>query len=233
MSAVRSRKRAGLEGIGPYHRAMSPRSRRRSATPRGLLLAALVALALLLSACAASFDPTGPCTSDGKVPGAYPELEALVPKTYNGAAPAELDSGRTCSADGLGSLAGHGVKELRFAGATWTTGTQSGLTLATFSSVGGPKLDPAWLREFYETTARTAKNIQSLETSELMVANVPAHRLDVLNDESYQTVIVWPREDRVMAVLVGDFIREVSSKDAHEKIVGAALDAAIGGNTGG
>lgn len=211
---------------------MSPRSRRRSRTPRALVGVALLAV-LVLGACGASFDPTGPCTGDGKVPGAYPELEALVPKTYNGAAPAELDSGRTCSADGLGSLAGHGVKELRFAGATWTTGTQSGLTLATFSSVGGPPLDPAWLSEFYETTARTAKNIQSLETSELTVANVPAHRLDVLNDESYQTVIVWPKEDRVMAVLVGDFIREVSSKDAHEKIVEAALGAAIGGNTGG
>jgi hypothetical protein len=125
------------------------------------------------------------------------------------------------------------VKELRYAGATWTTGTQSGLTLATFSSVGGPNLDPAWLGEFYETTARTAKNIESLETSDLTVANLPAHRLDVLNDVSYQTVIVWPKEDRVMAVLVGDFIREVSSKDAHEMIVRAALDAAVGGNTGG
>ena len=97
----------------------------------------------------------------------------------------------------------------------------------------GPRLEPAWLSEFYETTARTAKNVQSLETSDLTVANVPARRLDVLNDESYQTVIVWPKEDRVMAVLVGDFIREVSSKEAHEKIVQAALDAAIGGNTGG
>jgi hypothetical protein len=214
---------------------MSPRSRRRSGTsgtPRALL-AALLATVALVAACGAEFDPNGPCTAAGKGPGAYPEMEAAVPKTYNGTPPNEVDSGRTCSTSGLGALAGHGVKELRFAGATWQTGTQSGLTLATFTSVDGPPLDPAWLSEFYETTAQGAKNIQSIDTSDLTVANVPAHRLDVLNDESYQTVIVWPKDDRVMAVLVGDFIREVSTKEAHEKIVQSALDAAIGGTTGG
>jgi len=214
---------------------MSPRSRRRSGAPRSTrsLLAALFATVALVAACGAEFDPNGPCTADGKMPGAYPEMEASIPKSYNGSPPNEVDSGRTCSTNGLGALAGHGVKELRFAGATWQTGTQSGLTLATFASVDGPPLDPAWLSEFYETTAQSAKNIQSIDTSDLTVANVSAHRLDVLNDESYQTVIVWPKDDRVMAVLVGDFIREVSTKDAHEKIVQAALDAAIGGNTGG
>jgi hypothetical protein len=225
----------GLEGIGPYHRVMSPRSRRGTATPRTprTIIATILATIVLVAACGAEFDPNGPCTADGKVSGAYPDMEAAVPKTYNGTPPNEVDSGRTCSTSGLGALAGHGVKELRFAGATWQTGTQSGLTLATFASVDGPTLDPAWLSEFYETTAQGAKNIQSIDTSDLTVANVPAHRLDVLNDESYQTVIVWPKEDRVMAVLVGDFIREVSTKDAHEKIVQAALDAAFGGNTGG
>lgn len=212
---------------------MSPDPRPRPRAPRRLRAAALAAVALLLSGCGASFDPTGACTVDGKQPGAYPDMEALVPKTYNGTSPKELDSGRTCSTAGLGSLAGHGVKELRFAGATWETGTQSGLTLATFSSVGGPELDPAWLSEFYETTARTAKNIESIDTFEVTVANVPARRLDVLNDESYQTVIVWRKGEQVAAVLVGDFIREVATKDAHEKIVQAALDAAIGGTTGG
>ena len=213
---------------------MSPLPRRRSRTPRAprSLVGALLASILLLAACGAAFDPNGPCTTDGKVAGAYPEMEAAVPKTYNGAGPAELDSGRTCSTEGLGALAGHGVKELRFAGATWQTGTQSGLTLATFASVGGPELDPAWLSEFYETTARTAKNIQSIETSQLPIGDDPnARRLDVLNDESYQTVVVWRHEGRVVAVLVGDFIREVQSKDAHEKIVNAAIVAMLGGTT--
>jgi hypothetical protein len=208
---------------------MSPRSRRHAAAP-ARLVAGAVALVLLLAGCSSDFDPTGPCTADGKVAGAYPELEAVVPKTYNGVSPAELDSGRTCSAEGLGSLAGHGVKELRFAGGTWTTGTQSGLNLATFTSVGGPQLDPAWLSEFYESTARAASKVTSIDTSDVTIGpNIPAHRLDVLNDESYQTVIVWSANERVAAVLVGDFIREVSTKEAHEKIVQSALATLVGG----
>jgi hypothetical protein len=212
---------------------MSPRARLRSRTRvRAVAVAfAIVVLAGLLATCAGpTFDPSGPCTVDGKAAGAYPDLEALVPRTYNGSGPAELDSGRTCSTDGLGSLASHGVKELRFAGATWETGTQSGLTLATFTSVGGPVLDPAWLSEFYETTAQGGKNIQSIDTSTLALpTGEAADRLDVLNDESYQTVVVWQQGDRVVAVLVGDFIREIQSKDAHEKVVQSAIAAATGG----
>jgi hypothetical protein len=215
---------------------MSPDLRRRSRTPgrTAALLAALTAAVLLVAGCGTAFDPNGPCTTDGKVAGAYPDMEAVVPKTYNGAGPAELDSGRTCTPEGLGSLAGHGVKELRFAGGTWTTGTQSGLTLATFRSVDGPELDPAWLSEFYETTARGAKNVTSIDTSEVALApDAHARRLDVLNDESYQTVIIWRQDDRVVAVLVGNFIRDIQTKDAHEKVVQAALQTAVGGPSGG
>jgi hypothetical protein len=185
----------------------------------------LAALAIVLAGCAgASFDPAGPCTADGKISGAYPDLEALVPKSYAGAAPVAVDSGRTCTTQGLGSFATHGVKELRFAGATFETGTQSGLTLATFTSVDGPQLQPEWLAEFYETTARTAKNIQSLETSDVALpSGARAKRLDVLNDESYQTVVVWDVGDRVAAALIANFIRDIGSKDAHEKIVQAGV----------
>jgi hypothetical protein len=223
---------------------MFPGPRRRSGAPRALapravrasssLAAIAFGAVLLLAGCGASFDPTGPCTTDGKIAGAYPDMEAVVPKSYQGAPPKQLDSGRTCSSQGLGSLASHGVKELRFAGATWETGTQSGLTLATFSSAGGPALDPAWLSEFYESTARTAKNIQTIETRAVQVApGVTAQRLDVLNDESYQTVIVWDAGGRVSAVLVGDFIREVPTKEAHEAIVEAALAAQLGASAAG
>src|SRR4029450_10729414 len=43
-----------------------------------LLLGALLLVAACGSGQAASFDPTGPCTTDGRAPGAYPDLEALV-----------------------------------------------------------------------------------------------------------------------------------------------------------
>src|SRR5215210_6340281 len=119
--------------MAPYHRLMSPRSRRRSAPPRGGpargVAAALVGILLagiVAAGCSASFDPAGPCRTDGSAAHAYPDLEAQLPTTFRGAPPSEVDSGRACTPEGLGTLAGHGISELRFAGATWSTGTDSG-----------------------------------------------------------------------------------------------------------
>ena len=206
---------------------MSPRRPRRTPARSALLALATLLLPLLLAACGTSFDPTGPCTADGSAAGAYPDLEALVPKLYKGTAPGEVDSGRACTTDGLGTLASHGVKELRFAGATWSTGTQSGLTLAIFRSADGATLDPAWLSEFYETGARNGKNVTTPpETSTYPVtATVNGRRLDVLNGESYQTVVVWQGQGHVNVAVIGDFIREIQTKDAHDAVVRAAVDA--------
>jgi hypothetical protein len=213
---------------------MFPRARRRIATrPRpsrpggGALVFAglLVALALALAGCSAPFDPTGACTADGSAPGAYPDLEAAIPKLYRDAKPVSLDSGRACSADGLGTLAGHGVKELRFAGGTWSTGTDSGLSLAVFTSPDGSALDPAWLTEFFETGARTAKNVTSVDTTSYPVTTaVTGKRIDVLNGESYQSIVVWVKDGKVAVALIGDFIREIQTKQAHDVIVRAAVD---------
>jgi len=48
-------------------------------------------------------------TADGSAPGAYPELEARIPKTFHDAAPATVDSGRNCSPEAMGSLGDAGV----------------------------------------------------------------------------------------------------------------------------
>jgi hypothetical protein len=213
---------------------MFPRSRHRIATrprpsrpavgARGLV-GLLVVLALALAGCSAPFDPTGPCTADGSAPGAYPDLEAAIPKLYKDAKPMNLDSGRACSASGLGTLAGHGVKELRFAGGTWSTGTDSGLSLAVFTSPDGSALDPAWLTEFFETGARTAKNVTSVDTTAYPVsAAVNGRRIDVLNGESFQSIVVWEKDGKVAVALIGDFIREIQTKEAHDVIVRAAVD---------
>jgi hypothetical protein len=181
--------------------------------------------ATLAAGCSARFDPTGPCTADGSAPGSYPDLEAAVPTSFNGAAPSEVDSGRACTPAGLGTLAGHGVTEFRFAGATWSTGKDSGLSLAVLTDPDGPPLDPAWVVEFYESSARAGKNVQSVETGDYDVAAGPARKIDVLNGESYQSVVVWQRDGRVAVALVADFIRDIQTKDAHEQIVRRAVDA--------
>ena len=189
--------------------------------------ATILLVAVVVTACGGStFDPTGPCTADGTAPGAYPELEAVVPKVFAGAPPRQVDSGRTCTNDALGTLTEHRIKELRFAGATWGTGTDSGLTLATFVVADGPPLDPAWLAEFYESGARSGKNVQKVDVSDVPIGgDIAGRRIDVLNGESFQTVVVWPRDGRVAVVIVADFIREIQTREAHDKIVAAALAA--------
>jgi hypothetical protein len=157
---------------------------------RVLLFAALVAL--IGAACggtaAASFDPTGPCRVDGRVAGAYPQLEALIPKTFDGAPPKTLDSGRNCSAANLGTLASHGVTEVRFAGGVWPDGPNSGLTLAVFQA---PGLQADWIGELFEASARSARTTGNIKISKPSVGGVTAHRMDLVNGESAQTVIAW------------------------------------------
>ena len=187
---------------------------------------AVAAIGVLLAGCGARFDPTGPCTANGSAPGAYPELEAAVPKEFRGAPPSDVDSGRACTPDGLGTLASHGVTEMRFAGGTWSTGTSSGLSLAVFVGPTGPTLTRDWITEFYETGAKSGKNVTSVETTDYLVgAALTGRRIDVLNGESYQSVVVWQRNGQIAVALVADFIREIQTKEAHDVVVRAAVDA--------
>ena len=216
---------------------MSPRPRRRSAArparsaairtaAASRTIGALLLVAILLAGCGSTFDPTGPCTANGSAPGAYPELEAALPATYQGAGPKERDSGRACTADGLGTLASHGVREMRFAGATWSTGTDSGLSLAIFVDPTGPALTREWMTEFYESGARAGKKVTSVETTDYPVGSqVTGRRIDVLNDESYQSVVVWERNGQIAVALVANFIREIQTREAHDVVVRAAVDA--------
>jgi hypothetical protein len=216
---------------------MPPDPRRRAVPPArprpgpriaraAWFLVGLVVVGLILAGCGQAFDPTGPCTANGSAPGAYPELEAAVPTTFRGAKPTDLDSGRACTPDGLGTLAGHGVKEMRFAGGTWSTGTDSGLSLAVFIDPSGPALTRDWITEFYETGARSGKNVTSVETTDYPVtSSISGRRIDVLNGESYQSVVVWERNGQIAVALVADFIREIQTKEAHDVVVRDAVDA--------
>jgi hypothetical protein len=195
--------------------------------PRCLALL-LVVLVAACSSPAASFDPSSACTADGRFPGAYPALEALVPSSLGGRAPDRLDSGRSCSDAGLATLKLHGVHELRFAGGLWEQGSKSGTTLVAFDSP--MPLDANWVAEFYEAGARAGKNTDAIQTRPLTVAGSPGYRLDTLNDDSYQTVVVWPRGGHVVAALVASGVREVGSRAAHEARVTDALGA-FGGSS--
>jgi hypothetical protein len=175
-----------------------------------ILVAALAALSLVaVAGCGssiplASFDPSSACTTDGRFPGAFPDLEALLPTAYEDKAPTSVDSGRNCTDDALGILAEAGVDGVRFAGATWELGGTTGLTVALFEGDG---LDTATMLAFYEDGARKARRTDRLEVTDTTVVGSPAKRLDVLGtDGSGQTVVVWPADqpDRVNVFLAGN-----------------------------
>jgi hypothetical protein len=172
-----------------------------------LVMPGLLALSgLLLAACgapAASFDPAGPCAADGAAPGAYPELEALVPTTYEGTGPQKLDSGRNCTTENLGALKEAGIDELRFAGGTWGFGGERAAALVVFTA---PGLTADLIADFYATSARGASRTKVTAESTPTVAGRPGHRLDTATGDRTQTVVVWPaaEPDRVNVVLTND-----------------------------
>jgi hypothetical protein len=194
---------------------------------RRRLVIGLVIVVAGCSSAAASFDPASACTGDGRFPGAYPQLEALVPTSLGGRPADRLDSGRSCTDAALTTLKSHGVRELRFAGGLWEQGSNSGTTLVMFDSP--TPLDAKWLAEFYEAGARAGKNTDAIKTAPLTIAGSMGYRLDTLNDDSYQTVIVWPRAGHVVGALVASAVREIETRAAHEARVTAAL-AAWGGS---
>ena len=160
-------------------------------SPRHGLLA--LAVATVVAACGAgpapSFDPAGPCTADGRAPGAYPDLEALIPRTYQGVGPGTLDSGRNCTAANLGTLATLGITEVRFAGATWSFGAERAAVLAVFRATG---LTADALGTFYTDSARAAARTTIDNESAPTIAGRAGHRLDTTTSERTQTVVVWP-----------------------------------------
>jgi hypothetical protein len=201
-------------------------------------LAVLVVLITsLVAACAGpttSFSPTGECLVDGRAVGAYPELEALVPRDLRGAAPTSVDSGRSCTERSLGTLSDHGIDELRFAGAIWDEGEGAGTSIALLArpaeTGGWTRLPVAWAEELYESGARASTKTSNIETSRPTIGGVAVWRLDTLNDLSQQTVLVRPLGDLVQVVLVATHVDPGASLAEHERRVELAVVAATAGS---
>jgi hypothetical protein len=199
-------------------------------TDRRGLLAAIV-VTFLLSGCSgavSSFDPSGPCTTDGRFPGAYPQLEAQLPQTLGGRPPSRVDSGRNCTAGALATLASHGVTELRYAGGLWEQGPRSGTTLVVFDSSSA--LTAAWIAEFYEAGARAGRHTESIDSGTIQVDGQPARIFSTLNGDSYQTILVWARGVRVVAALVATDVHD-KARPEHDAAVADAV-AAFGSPSG-
>lgn len=203
----------------------------RSATltaMRRLAVIAAVLAAFAVSGCAApaaSFDPAAPCTRDARLPGAYPDLEQLIPASFQGQAPASVDSGRNCTTASIGTLAGVGVEELQFAGGLWETGRRSGVTLAVVRS---PALTGQQVFDFYHAGALAARRTETIDTTIVESASGrDILSLTTLNGESFQTIQVQEAAEAglVRVVLVGSDVRENASREAHDSRVSAAAEA--------
>jgi len=185
---------------------------------------ALVVLALcglLFGACAGappSFDPTGVCSGDGAAPGAYPDLEARIPKLYEDRAPTTLDSGRHCTPANLGSLAAAGFKEIRYAGGTWDFGGERAAALAVFSA---PGLTADAIADFYAESAKAANRTKVTSEGTATMAGQSVHRLDSTTGERIQTVVTWPSADP-------DIVNVVITNDLPDPKIESAV-AAFGG----
>jgi hypothetical protein len=193
----------------------------RPARGRSSLPATLLALAVVAGSAACStptsqsFEPTSACTTDGRMAGAYPELEARVPTTYEGRGPDRLDSGRHCTPSNLGSLAAAGFDEVRFAGGTWDFGGQRAAALVVFTADG---LTADRIAEFYGASADAADRTQLTGVSTPILAGRPGHRLDTRTGSRTQTVVVWPAAE-------ADVVNVVITNDLPDPKIDAAVDA--------
>jgi hypothetical protein len=171
-----------------------------------------------------TFQPEGPCTVDGQVAGAYPDLEAMIPTVFEGRPPDRLDSGRNCTPRNLGTLAAAGVEQVRFAGGLWEIGRRGGVTLAVMSA---PDLTEDAIADFYEAGARAGRKTEDVTRSQVDGLGGAASRIDTLNDQSFQTIIVMQGVPAapVRVVLVGSDVREIESREAHEALVDRAIRA--------
>jgi hypothetical protein len=197
--------------------------------------AGAVALALLLAAFLAAcgspggtFSPAGACVTDGGAPGAYPELEALAPRTLDGKAASAVNSGRNCTPLALGTLAEHGVTEMRFGGATWDLGGGAGESIGVIALPDRP-LPLAWAEEFYLAGALNGTKTDNVKTSHPSVpGTADAFRIDALNDLSQQAVVLWQVGGVVRVVVVATPVGPNASMADHEAKVTTAIAAAVG-----
>jgi hypothetical protein len=187
--------------------------------PIARLCVVALAAAMLVGACgggpAPSFDPTGECSGDGRAPGAYPDLEALVPKRYQGVPPNILDSGRNCTVTNLGTLASLGISEVRFAGGTWTFGAERAAVLAVFRTHG---LSAEALAAFYSQSAQAAPRTQIVATSAPTISGRKGRRLDTKTGSRVQTVVTWPAAEK-------DVVNVVITNDLPDARIQDAIDA--------
>jgi len=165
----------------------------------------------------AFFDPAAPCAGADRQmwPGSYPELEARIPAAVAGVAPDQVDSGRFCSEETLGSIYRAGITEVRFAGGRWSIGTSAGLELGAFSA---PGLTAKLQADEYRRSAEAQQGVSVTVAREEPVESRPGYRLELARGDSRQVIVVWPSAD-------GEVVQSVIGVDVKDELIGEAIAA--------
>lgn len=192
--------------------------RRTSARAAGVLLLVAAIVAACGGGPSASFDVAAGCPVEGRVAGAYPDLEKRIPTSYEGRAPDTLDSGRHCDPDSLGSLAKAGFDEVRFAGGTWDFGGERAAALVVFQA---PGLTADQVADFYGTSAQTANRTTITAVTTPEIVGRSGHRIDTMTGDRVQTVVVWPSA-------TPDVVNVVITNDLPDGKIQSAVDAFAG-----
>ena len=210
---------ANLEPASPRgHRPRADGRPRPGARARILVLA--LAASGLLAACGASAptpvpDPSVACAGADVQRGAgfYPDLEAVVPAALAGVDASSRDSGRYCSQKMLGPLYAAGHQEVRFAGATYPTTPQSGLSLIVYAA---PGITADQVAAAFRAGSGTGRKIEVISDDPLQVGGRTGRRIELINGDTRQVLAIWPSA-------APDEVRIVIGVD----VSNAAIDAAV------
>jgi hypothetical protein len=186
----------------------------------------LAAAGLLVAACGGSspppFDPATPCggVDRQEMKGAYPDLEARIPLQVDGQAADSRDSGRYCAKATLGTLWDAGIHESQFGGGIWALDPTGGTSLAglQLSVFRAPSLTARLLADEYKSGADATNRVTIVSATNEQVNGRPGFRINLLNGDSHQAIVVWPSAD-------GAVIQVVIASDVAESKVQAAVAA--------
>ncbi len=185
----------------------------------------LAAAGILVAACSDSsapqlFDPATPCGGADRqvMKGAYPDLEARIPNQVDGQPADSRDSGRFCAKSTLGTIWDAGIHETEFGGGIWAVdpagGTSlAGLQLSVFRATG---LTAKLLADEYKSGAGGTSRVTIVSATNEQINGRPGFRINLLNGDSHQAIVVWPSAD-------GAVIQVVIAADVGESKVQAAV----------
>ena len=189
----------------------------------------LLVTASLVAACAGpsappSFDPSTPCGGADRqeMTGAYPDLEARIPLALDGQAADSRESGRFCSKATLGKFWDAGIREEQFGGGIWAGEPGGGTSLAglQLSVFRAPGLTAQLMADEYKSGADATQRVTVVSATNEQVNGRPGFRINLLNGDSHQAIVVWPSAD-------GAVVQVVIAADVPESKVQAAI-AALG-----